>query len=202
MRSKKGYIILIAGLLCITAALALFVHNKLESHKAEESSRRVVASFEQNLGAEAKEEASQDFPNDNPDRQMPVVTIEGDNYVGILTIPSLDLELPVMAYLDYDALQVSPCLYSGSVYRNDMVIGAHNYDSHFGSISSIGLGAGVSFTDAENNKYYYDVINIETLRPDQKEELTEKKNENDWDLSMFTCNFSGSERVTVRCKRK
>lgn len=77
------------------------------------------------------------------------LTVDGSAYAGILTIPSLGLELPVCARLDMDAMQSAPCLYSGSLYRKDMVIGAHNYDAHFGRIGSLTPGDSVIFTDAE-----------------------------------------------------
>ena len=201
MKSKIGVFIIIAGLLCLTAALAFFVFNKVESDHAEESSEKIVSALQSKLGESEKKSAAKEFPTDNPDRKMPALSLEGSDYIGILSIPYLDLELPVLSVLTDDALQITPCLYSGSVYGNDMVIGAHNYDSHFGNISSLVMGASVFFTDAENNLYEYEVANIETLRPEQTEELTKKQRTNDWDLTMFTCNYSGSERITVRCNR-
>ena len=64
---------------------------------------------------------------------------------------------------------------------------------------TLGIGDEVKFTDAEGHEFDCEVVNIETLRPEQTEELTVKKSKNDWDISLFTCNYSGSERVTVRC---
>ena len=131
---------------------------------------------------------------------MPEMTVDGERYAGILRIPELELELPVLAFFDYDSLQVTPCLYSGTIYRRNMVIGAHNFDAHFGRISALGIGSEVDFTDVENNTYRCRVVNLETLKPDQNDVLTEKAHEGDWDITLFTCNYSGTERVTVRCK--
>ena len=86
------------------------------------------------------------------------------------------------------------------MYTRDLVIAAHNYDMHFGRISSLNFDSKVIFTDTENHRYVTQVVDIETLRPDQVEELTTKTKKNDWDLTLFTCNYSGSERVTLRCK--
>lgn len=36
-----------------------------------------------------------------PDMEMPVKTIEGVDYIGILTIPALELELPVISEWSY-----------------------------------------------------------------------------------------------------
>ena len=171
--------------------------NAAEGSSPGTSSQRIVASLKEQIAKES--ESTAELPTDNPDRVMPALTVEGERYVGILSIPALDLTLPVGEWFSDDSIQVTPCLYSGSIYKRDMVIGAHNYDAHFGRISTLGIGDEVKFTDAEGHEFDCEVVNIETLRPEQTEELTVKKSKNDWDISLFTCNYSGSERVTVRC---
>ncbi len=195
--NKKGLIILIAGLLCVAAAIGLFVNNALTSQRAGESSQKITEEIEKKIAEENSGEENT-FPTDNPNREMPTVTVEGQDYIGILSIPESELKLPVLASFDYDSLQVTPCLYSGNIYRKNMVIGAHNYDSHFGSIGSLSQGSRVIFTDVENHRYDCEVVNMETLNPEQNDELT-KKFGNDWDISLFTCNYSGSARIVVRC---
>ena len=181
--------------------LAIFLHNRAESQHAQTESAKIVAALSEQIAGEAKTQ-EETFPTDNPDRSMPELTVGDARYAGILTIPELELELPVLASFDYDSLQVTPCLYSGTVYRRNMVIGAHNYDAHFGRISSLRLGSQVRFTDAENHQYDCEAVNLETLKPNQNDVLTEKQHEGDWDITLFTCNYSGGERITVRCKMK
>ena len=199
MKSKFGWIIMMAGLLCMAAALAVFLHNRFESQHAQTESAKIVAELSEQISAES-ETQSETFPTDNPDRSMPELTVQDARYAGILAIPELDLELPVLASFDYDSLQVTPCLYSGTIYRKNMVIGAHNYDAHFGRISDLRIGSEVNFTDVENNTYHCEVVSLEMLKPNQNDILTEKQHENDWDITLFTCNYSGTERITVRCK--
>ena len=190
---------MMAGLLCMAAALAVFLHNRFESQHAQTESAKIVAELSEQISAES-EAQSETFPTDNPDRSMPELTVQDARYAGILAIPELDLELPVLASFDYDSLQVTPCLYSGTIYRKNMVIGAHNYDAHFGRISDLRIGSEVNFTDVENNTYHCEVVILEMLKPNQNDILTEKQHENDWEITLFTCNYSGTERITVRCK--
>ncbi len=196
--NKKGLIILIAGLLCVAAAIGLFINNALASRHAEESAQKITEELEKKI-SEENSGAENAFPTDNPYREMPTVTVGGQPYIGILSVPESELTLPVLASFDYDSLQETPCLYSGSIYRKNMVIGAHNYDSHFGRIDSLSQGSRVIFTDTENHRYDCEVVSMETLKPDQNDELT-KKFGNDWDISLFTCNYSGSARIVVRCR--
>ena len=67
----------------------------------------------------------------NPDMSMPTIEIDGYVYVGTIQLPTLNIELPVMNNLSNQGLKISPCLYSGSIYKENAVIAAHNYINHF-----------------------------------------------------------------------
>lgn len=185
------------GVLCIAVAAGIFLYNKISANQAYEVSQNTVNKLSEII--ESKEPGV--FPTDNYDREMPKTEIDGDHYIGVLNITELDLRLPVSAENNYDMLDISPCLYSGSIYCNDMVIAAHNYDSHFGRISYLPMGSKIIFTDTENNDYQFEVISIETLLPNQIEEMKTKTLQNNWDLTLFTCTYGGNERIAVRCKK-
>ena len=198
--NKKGLIFIFIGVLCIITALAFFIHNSAETQNAYESSARITYKLRTQL-AEKEQSSDNVLPTDNPDREMPAVRIDGKRYAGILEIPSLGIELPVAESFSYAALQQTPCIYSGSVYKDNLVIAAHNYDVHFGRIGSLGFDYDVIFTDIESNRYTFKTFDIETLNPDQYTALVEKQSKNDWDLTLFTCNYSGAQRIVIRCRR-
>ena len=127
---------------------------------------------------------------------MPLQEVDGIAYVGYLTIPVLDLELPVISETNLRNLKQAPCRYTGSVYLNNLVIGAHNYARHFGKISDLLQGDKVYFTDMDGNRFSYQVADFEVLKPQQAEELTNSG----WDLTLYTCTLSGQTRFTVRCE--
>ena len=58
----------------------------------------------------------------------------------------------------------------------------------------------MKFTDVYDESITYEVSNQEVIDGNDKDEMV--KNVNDWDLTMFTCTFSGRTRQTVRCVRK
>ena len=128
--------------------------------------------------------------------EMTSVEINGYGYIGYLYIPTLDLELPVMDQCDMKRLRRSPCWYSGSYYTNNLVIAAHNYKSSFGKLKNVVQGDLVCFTDMDGNLHAYLVEDIELLEPTD----VEKMKESDFDLSLYTCTYDGSQRLTVRCK--
>ena len=126
-----------------------------------------------------------------------VAQIDGYNYIGYLTIPKLNLELPVMADWSYARLKKAPCRYSGLHYGDDMVIAAHNYKRHFGNISQLQPGDIVVFTDMQGLQLVYTVGLVETLAPNEIDRMVNSG----WDLTLFTCTYGGANRVTVRCQR-
>lgn len=142
---------------------------------------------------------TQDVPDYvvDPNREMPDISIDGNKYIGVLQIPALDLQLPVMKDWSYTKLRSAPCRYSGSAYKNNLVICGHNYNRHFGNLKSLRIGSELSLTDADGNTFLYKVVEIETLKPHSVDQMKS----GDWDLTLFTCTVGGATRVTVRCDR-
>lgn len=189
----RGTVWINAGLLLIAAALFLSAYNEWESHEARDSARQVIAQLCDELPTEAGE------PTTLPDvrREMPVKTINGRDYIGVLSIPSLELELPVISQWDYPALKVAPCRYSGSLYQDNLIICAHNYASHFGKLKELQPGDIVLFTDMDEHVVTFQMVERETLNPMDAEGMEA----GDWDLTLFTCTIDGQTRVTIRLER-
>ena len=194
------------GLLLIAAALLLTGFNLWDERRATDSAGKVLQELDSICPEDTQTETPE--PTDpreveipdyilDPSREMPAVEIDGSVYIGVLTLPSLELELPVMETWSYPNLRIAPCRYSGSAYQDDMIIAAHNYRTHFGHLKELGTGDEVRFTDMEGNVFRYTVAELETLG---KYDVDDMKS-GDWDLTLFTCTYGGQSRVTVRCQR-
>ena len=200
-RKKKGTWLMTGGLLLIAAALFLTCFNLWDERRATNSAGEALRELE----AVRPEEAEATAPGEaeipayllDPGREMPAVEVDGGRYIGVLEVPSLGLELPVMETWSYPNLRVAPCRYSGSAYQDDMIVAAHNYKTHFGQLKELRPGDEVRFTDTEGNVFRYAVAELETLGKYDIEEMTS----GDWDLTLFTCTYGGQSRVTVRCLR-
>lgn len=198
MKSKKGTVFILIGLLLIGVALSLVIYNLWTSAKAEKFAEETVVKIEKIIPDKSDEDFSTLI---HPDRDMPTTAIDGYNYIGVLEIPELNIKLPVMSEWSYNLLNISPCCYSGSVYKNDLVIAAHNFYSHFGGLGQLSVGSKVIFTDIEGNVNNYNVVWSEILQPNQTEQMLEEKENDQWDLTLFTCTISGATRFTVRCAK-
>ena len=199
---RKGSVLIFTGLLLIAAALFITAFNLREEAAARTASVRAADRLEALIPAHTPRPAAVSgavLPENVPetDMEMPVKTVDGVDYIGVIAVPSLSLELPVVSEWSYERLKTSLCRYSGSVYSGDMVLCAHNYSSHFGQIKTLKPGDAVVFTDVDGNVYNYEVAELETLQPAAVDEMKS----GEWDLTLFTCTIGGQTRVTVRCDR-
>lgn len=198
--NKKWKIFMIIGLLLIAAAFLLCVYNIWEGKRAEKSVEDAVSYLEEKIFEEesSDSEEGKNVPDYilHPEMEMPIESVNGNEYIGILNLPSLGLELSVMSEWSYSNLKLSPCRYQGSAYQNNLIILAHNYMTHFGTLKNIHIGDRVIFTDVDGNIFCYQVVEIEALMPTAIEEMES----GNWDLTLFTCTLEGQSRVTVRCE--
>ena len=195
MRKKIGISFVILGLLCLLTAVLFVVYNRHEEDQGEVHSQvllhQVLAGMDE---AEPPEtQPSETVPDTVP--QMQTVAAGEDRSIGILSIPVLELELPVLTDWSDQKLKKAPCLYYGSCYEPNFVIAAHNYKSHFGRIRRLVPGDLVLFTDVTGQVYVYEVVLLETLPA----AATEQMITSGFDLSLYTCTLGGNNRVTVRC---
>lgn len=195
-RKQKGRFLIRLGLLLIAAALCFIIYNLYEEHRAREQSGQALDALQEYIpGSDQNDDTSMPDYMLDPDMEMPMQTIDGIDYIGVLEIPSLNLELPVISQWSYPNLRIAPCRYSGSAYSGGLVIAAHNYDSHFGRLKTLQTDDEVIFTDIDGNTFTYKVAVMEILEPLATEEMKSEE----WDLSLFTCTIGGRSRVTVRC---
>lgn len=191
MRRKIAIAFMLIGVVFIGFAMGLLIYNNYESRKAQESSDVLMESIRLSIvEAESEEEITDPF-----DEEMKIKEIDGYGYIGYLSIPALQLDLPVMSEWDYGRLKISPCRYYGSTKTDNLVIAAHNYRFHFGYLGHLKPGDTVVFTDMESKVSYYTVTSVEQLMPTDVDKVKDTGD----DLILYTCTYGGAKRITVRC---
>ena len=122
-------------------------------------------------------------------------TIATHRVVGI--VPDEEDPTVIRFRWDYDRLKIAPCRQFGSSRTDDLVIAAHNYDTHFGKLRELSEGETVLFTDMEGIVSTYCVEKLETLSPDAVDTVLNSG----YDLVLYTCTKGGRTRVIVFCDR-
>ena len=212
MPKKLGAIFVALGAVLIASALLLFLHNKQEDTRAgqeaellltqlrsvmestrEETYPAKLAAPDAETTAEEETQPTTTGPTEPLDPEMPRVWMKGIDYIGYLTIPDLELELPVIADWTYERLQTAPCRQFGSSRTDDLVIAAHNYESHFGTLKNLEIGAQITFTDMAGIVNRYTLVRLEKLDPTNIDAVQYSGN----DLVLYTCTPGGALRVTA-----
>lgn len=125
------------------------------------------------------------------------VIIDGNEYIGALYFPSLNLQVPIMANISDAALMVAPCRQAGSVAEGGLVIAGHNFVNQFGRLDRLCVNDPIFFTDVQGNVTPYSVSEIELIAENNAAAMLQSS----WDMSLYTCDYSGNRRLTLRCER-
>ena len=228
VKRRIGTIFIIFGLICLLGAGGLYAYSVALERRAQQGSaealQELLAQMEaQRQAAEAAvtptpepappvtpQPTAKPWPT-RPPQEPPELTATPETpeptetpeppvleYVGYLTIPDLNLVLPVCSTCTALQLMYAPCRYTGSVEGNDLVISAHNYKSHFGRLKDLSIGAKIIFTDLDWTETRYVVVESEVLQPEEVRKMVISG----YDLTLFTCTKGGLTRYTVRCMRE
>ena len=219
MKQKKtgsalGKILMGAGLVAILAAAGLFGYNRWISMEAgKQSDQAVMALLDEITVRQEQAEAEQSVQSvvemevevhyaeqaeaeETEEAKPEAVDLDGRYYMGVLSIPKLERVLPVQVDWSIEKLKFTPCRYSGTV-EDQLVICAHNYITHFADLVTLSQGDSISLTDLNGQKTEYIVEEICKIQPTDIAGMVNSG----YDLSLFTCDYSGNARVTVRCSR-
>ena len=188
---KKSRIWIITGIILLFGAFGLTIHNYYEDYQAKNNAADAV----QKLAHVMKRENTGLLYKMNPDIDMPTKTINGIKYIGVLEVPKLSLQLPVMSHWSPDGLKIAPGRYKGSVYKRNIIIAGHNYRSHFSRLKTLVSGRNLWFIDLEGNRFEYKVSDIEIIKGTDVKQMEKGK----WDMTLFTCTYGGQNRMALRC---
>jgi sortase A len=196
----------VVGGLLLVSALALTSYNIWDGRRADAEAQNVVEQLDQMIPESPETSAGESLligkANEEEDvPSMATIEIDGNEYIGELKVPDLNLTLPVMADWDDEKLKLSPCRYSGSYYTNDLVIAGHNYARHFSSLKWLPEGSRILFRTVTGEEFAYVIKRTETLQPEEIEKMVSEET-GTWDLTLFTCTTGGQSRCTIRCVRE
>lgn len=208
LKRRIGSAFVFLGVVLMLSALLLFLYNRRESDQAGMASDRALTVMQAQLesnrqSTDPEETESETLPESEtedatePWTTLKVVTVDGYDYVGYLTIPSLELELPIMSNWSMEQLKIAPCIQTGSPLTDDVVIAGHNFRTHFAALHHIKTGAALTFADMEGHRIDYTVTKVETVAPNSVDRVLNS----DHDMVLYTCTNAGQARIAVFCDR-
>lgn len=187
MKNKAGHICTAVGILLILAALAIWSYNEWDADRADHAAQTLLTEVTAQQ-TRAKPQTAETADSESE---------KTDSLLGTLSLPTLNLELPVYAAYDENLMKDTVCRYAGSVDTENLVIAGHNYKRHFGKLTNLRIGDEVTLKTMDGTTYCYQVELVETLDSTAIDEMTA----GDYSLTLFTCDYSGQARIAVRCQQ-
>lgn len=190
---KQGKIILqkicvLAGTLLLMAACAILFLWQWNIHASQQQTQDYVHTLRslipevQNVALEAKK-----------DNSMPLLSLDGKDFIGILEMPLYKSTLPVCA--DWGNPSQYPRCLSGSIYDRSIQIGATSQAGQYDFYRELSVGDSVFFTDMEGNRY---ALEISDLRYKKHADQTALQS-CDAALTLFIKNVYAFEYLIVFC---
>ncbi len=219
---KAGIAFVGMGAVLMIAALLLFLYNEGSNAVMEEENRDIYEELYRIIEQQKTERAAdespetpeetelvqielltiEEEPSTEPEETLPapvmmLATVDGYDYIGILEIPALELAVPILSDWDEKKLDIAPCRHFGSVKTDDLVIAGHNYRRHFLNLYKLVVGDTIRFTGMDGSVIDYRVTEKWTLEATDVDTVLESE----YDLILYTCTYSGTERTAVFCER-
>jgi len=201
MTKKRYKFLIVIGALLILTAGGLKVYDMVQDYMSGRSARLLLEQMRE-LPASAPPSGDADSTAEvTVDASAEQKEIDSAQFaydvIGILEIPELNLQLPVLSECTNSLLNVSVCRYMGSAEDKPerLIVAGHSYKSHFGNLTKLSVGDKVLFSSLSGAEYSYSVTAITVIAGNGHAALEQ----GEWDMTLFTCNFDGSKRVVVRC---
>ncbi len=205
LKKRLGFVFVVVGAALLIAALLLFLYNEQESATAGEAASSALSAMQDMIPDKDPFPAVTlpDGATEPPEETIPEpteltrVNIDGNDYIGYISIPGLELDLPIMADCTESKLRVAPCLQYGSPLTDDAVIAGHSYRHHFRPLHDLELEDRLAFTDMTGYTIAYEVVKIKYVEPTAVYEVINSE----YDLVLYTCTNSGRSRIVIGCNR-
>lgn len=170
-KSKTGVIIAAAGVLLIICAAALLINSVVGSNRAVRRNEEAVSKILSLLP-----EPTDGVIGDRTDPNMPILQIDGLDYICLLETQGSDDRLPVLSARSADG---TPYRYGGTVAERSLIIGGLPSEL-FSLIQANELAV---ITDMLGCRYTYELKSVETA-----DEISDSLASDQTDLVLFSPN--------------
>ena len=220
-RKKKIY--KFSFIICIILVIMLFsvyVYAQYDRDKNEEISQDILKNMEYDTTTISKDDevwvidlqATAEDVNDNKksvvttqNRTSNKVLVDGVEYdtVGSISIPSINVNYPILSETTESLLKVSVCKFWGSNPNEvgNLCIAGHNYRNKkfFSKVPDLDVGDTIEITDLSNRTVKYKIYDKYNVVPEDvscTSQLTNGKKI----VTLITCTDDSSERVIVKAE--
>lgn len=202
MKNKKllFYKILLLILIVVAVLVAgLIIKKHTERQQNEEKNKEIVQEFKNMVIETSAEE------NSTEEKELPVIEFEGHRVIGIIKIPKIDLEYPILDETTDATMKKAISRYWGGDINslgNVSLAGHNNYDgTMFGKNKKLKVGDTFELTDLSHNTVEYEIYEIFSTDPNDVTILqtTDSKIR---EVTLITCTNGRAERLIIKAREK
>lgn len=194
MNEMKIYKIVLAILIIAIIIVSVIVGIKyIKEYTSESETKEVIASINEKL-------------NDSEDENIIIEideNIKGHKVVGIIKIPKVKLEYPILETTTEETLNLSITKFWGNEINEigNVTLAGHNNLSGvmFGKIKKLENGDIIELTDIQNTTIKYEVFKTYIIDPNDISCILPEK-EDAREVTLITCTTGGKERFIVKAR--
>lgn len=195
--NKVFFFILILSILCL---LYLVITDYKEGKKTEEELSYIVDVLDHSIEENSKIESEQSVEDQS--NLESGINIKGVNVFGKIKIPKINIEYPIIEYVDDNSLWKSICKISNNNIdgTGNLCLAGHNMRNAtmFTRLKELNIGDKIEITNAKGEKFIYEVFENIEVNQEQVEIL---ENTNESIITLITCKtLDYSKRVIVKAK--
>jgi len=186
---SKGNLFLILGILLILISCAALLASQLLIRQRSAEAKALAAQIEALLPPRTA-----GTMEDYSDPAMPVWQLQGEDFLGLIEVPSFGAALPIHALWEDGKLASYPCRYWGSIYDGTLILGGSSAPGQFDFCEKLDLGERILITDMQGTEFPCAVERIDRAdAPDY-----EKLSEGNYPLTLFAKTSAGNY-IVIRC---
>lgn len=192
MSKIKIYKILLAVLIAASIIVAVLVAIKyVKLYKNEKETKQVIANITQS--SENNEEVTNKIDE----------SIQGYKVVGIIKIPELNIEYPILENTNKETLNLSITKFWGNRINEigNVTLAGHNNlnGTMFGKIKKMQEGDIIELTDIQNVTLKYQVFKVYVIDPNDITCILPEQ-ENVREVTLITCTNGNKNRLIVKAR--
>ena len=196
----KFFLILLLILAIVVIVLIVKKHSERQIY--EEKNQEIVQKFKDAL---IHQEQTQLENEVNGSVNNLVIEFEGYKVIGIIKIPKINLEYPILEETTKSTMKISISRNWGTEinsFGNVSLAGHNNYDgTMFGKNKKLEVGDMIELTDLSNNTIEYEIYDIFSTDPNDVTILqtTDSKIR---EVTLITCTNGRAERLIIKAHEK
>ena len=185
----KGKLFQILGIVLILLSSALLLGSQILTHQRGTEAKALAVQIAQLLPPRTEGTTA-----DYSDPAMPVWQLQGEDFLGLIEVPSFGAALPIHALWEDGKLSSYPCRYWGSIYDGTLILGGSSGAGQFDFCERLDLGERILITDMQGTQFPCAVERIERAdAPDYG-----KLSEGNYPLTLFAKTSAGNY-IVIRC---